>query len=381
MFLHLFKYRFKTFIKSKEEVFWVSLFPILLSTCFVIAFSSISDKAYTFHSIPVAIVYEQENKPFELTIDAITNNDSQGEAFLNITETDADTAAGLLTDKSVDAIITVDSSVHMTVSESGINQTALQSFLNQYLQKNAIIEELASTNPEALEDIISSLFESELSSFITEGKLTDADMDPMASYYFALIAMALLFGGFFGLQCARQMKANISPEGMRKSIAPVRRSTLILAEFLATYALHLITVTVLLLYMIFILRIKLSDQIGYIALTCAAGSLVGISSGMFIGSIPKISENIQNTIYIVYSLASSFLAGLMVWTIKVSIERTAPIINRLNPATLIADALYSLLIYNTHERFYRNIITLVVYAIVLCTASVLMTRRNNYANL
>lgn len=379
MFLHLFKYRFKSFIRSKEEVFWVALFPILLCTCFVLAFSKINDKEYKFHSIPVAIVYEQENKIFEAVVNAVSDSGTDEESFFKVTKTDAQTASKLLSDSEVDAVITVDSSVRMTVATDGLNQTAVSNFINQYLQKSALIESILKDRPEAAPGLIGDIFGG--SGYVTEGKLTDADIDPMASYYFALIAMALLFGGFFGLRCARQMKADITPEGMRKSVAPVRRSTLILAEFLATYLIHLILIVVLLLYMVFVLRINISGQIGYIALTCAAGSLFGISFGIFIGSIPKLKETVQTTVFIVFSLLSSFLGGLMVWTIKVNIERSAPIINRINPATLISDALYSLLIYNTHERYFRNIISLTAAAAIFCAVSILMTRRNSYANL
>ena len=379
MFLHLFKYRFKSFIRSKEEVFWVALFPILLCTCFVAAFSKINDKEYVFHSIPVAVVYEQENQIFKAVLDGLSSDGSDEDSFFKITETDAQTAEKLLSDSEVDAIITVDSSVRMTVANAGLNQTAISNFINQYLQKSALIGDILNDKPDAAAGLIGSVFVS--SEYVTEGKLTDAEMDPMASYYFALIAMALLFGGFFGMRCARQMKADITPEGMRKSVAPIKRATLIIAEFLATYLIHLILIVILLLYMVFVLKINLSDSIGYIALTCAAGSLFGISAGLFIGSVPKLKEMAQTTVFIVFSLLSSFLGGLMVWTIRVNLERSAPIVNRINPATLIADALYSLLIYDTHERFFRNIITLTAYAVVLCAVSILMTRRNSYANL
>ncbi len=89
MFLHLFKYRFKSFIRSKEEVFWVALFPILLCTCFVAAFSKINDKEYVFHSIPVAVVYEQENQIFEAVLDSLSSDGSDEDSFFKITETHA----------------------------------------------------------------------------------------------------------------------------------------------------------------------------------------------------------------------------------------------------------------------------------------------------
>ena len=61
MFLHLFKYRFKSFLREKEEFFWCLIFPLILFLCFKLAFSSIADKEWAFHSIPVAVVYEKEN--------------------------------------------------------------------------------------------------------------------------------------------------------------------------------------------------------------------------------------------------------------------------------------------------------------------------------
>ena len=104
MFLHLFKYRFKSFLREKEEFFWCLIFPLLLFLCFKLAFSSIADKEWSFHSIPVAVVYEKENALFEEVLGKISEDDSQGEEFLKITETDYEAALDLLEDKKVDGI-------------------------------------------------------------------------------------------------------------------------------------------------------------------------------------------------------------------------------------------------------------------------------------
>lgn len=379
MFGHLYKYRLKSLLHTKEDVFWCILFPILLCTCFFVAFSKINDKTNIFHSIPVAVVYEQENESFKMAIDSVSKIDSYGEAFLNITETDGQTALELLENDKVTAIITVDDTIHMTVAETGLNQTAVQSFLNQYLQKSTVIEDIINDNPDKLMDLMGSIFSSR--TYINSKSLTDSPMDEMSSYYFSLIGMAALFGGFFGLTIARQMKANITNEGLRKTITPARRQTIIFAEFLAAYTIQIISMAILLIYMLCILKIDMSSQTGYIALTCAVGSLVGIASGIFIGSLPKVKEGLQYAIFLVFSLGSSFLSGLMVHPIKIWLEKNAPVVNKINPATLIQDALYSLVIYNTHERFFTNIITLVIYSVVLCILSYLMTRRNSYASL
>lgn len=378
MFGHLYKYRLKSLLHMKEDIFWCLFFPIILCTCFFAAFSGISDKTNNFHSIPTAVVYEKENAIFKATLDAVSKSDTQGEEFLNVTETDGASAKSLLKDGKVDAIIYVGDEISMTVAKSGLNQTAVQSFLDEFEQKSSLISDIVSENPDKLVSLIGNIFSSR--TYISEKKLTDSPMDEMSVYYFSLIGMAALFGGFLGSSVARQMQPNITPEGMRKSTAPVKRHTMIAAEFLAAYTLQLISMAILLFYMICVLRINLGNEAGYVALTCATGSLVGIASGIFVGSLP-VKENVQIAIFLVYSLGSSFLSGLMVHPIKIWIEKSVPIINCINPATLIQDALYSLVIYNTHERFFTNIITLTVISVILCTLSYLMTRRKSYANL
>lgn len=378
MFGHLYKYRLKSLLCMKEDIFWCLFFPIILCTCFFAAFSGISDKTNNFHSIPTAVVYEKENAIFKATLDAVSKSDTQGEEFLNVTETDIASAKSLLKDGKVDAIIYVGDEISMTVAKSGLNQTAVQSFLDEFEQKSSLISDIVKENPDKLVSLIGNIFSSR--TYISEKKLTDSPMDEISVYYFSLIGMAALFGGFLGSSVARQMQPNITPEGMRKSTAPVKRHTMIAAEFLAAYTLQLISMAILLFYMICVLRINLGNEAGYVALTCAAGSLVGIASGIFVGTLP-VKENVQIAIFLVYSLGSSFLSGLMIHPIKIWIEKSMPIINRINPATLIQDALYSLVIYNTHERFFTNIITLTVISVILCTLSYLMTRRKNYANL
>ena len=378
MFLHLYKYRIKSFIHEKEEVFWSLLFPLILCLCFVVGFSGITEKAYTFHTIPVAIVYQQENEIFKTTIDAIAADDSQGEPFLAITETDYETATALLSDKKVDGIIVVKDNISLVVNSNDITQTALQSFINQYIQKADMFDQISKSNPTALGELIEYL--SDDVNYIKDKNFTDDKMDPMASYYFSLIAFAALCGGFFGLKCARQLRANATCEGMRKSISSVPRSLFITAEFLATYTIHLAIMIILILVMVFIYRIDLGNQAGYVALTAAAGSLCGTSIGLFVGSL-KVKEAFQVTIFIVFSLVSAFLSGLMVADMKMLVEQYAPFVNRINPSSLIADALYSLTIYETHERYFTNIITLVAISVVFLAASILMTRRERHASI
>ena len=77
-------------------------------------------------------------------------------------------------------------------------------------------------------------------------------------------------------------------------------------------------------------------------------------------------------------MVSSFLAGLMNGNMKDIVEKSAPFVNRINPASLIADAFYCINVYNDTARYYRNLVTLAVMSAAFVMASFLLIRRNRY---
>ena len=379
MFLHIYKYRLKSFFREKEEFFWCLIFPLLLFLCFKVAFSAIADKEWTFHSIPVAVVYEKENQLLEEVLNGIATDDSQGEDFLKITTTDYDTAKEMLNDKKIDGIIVAGEDVKLVVGSTGLNQTALHSFINSYLQQADAIQNIADKNPQMIEAMVMAMTEEV--NFIKKDSIANGSMDPMESYYFSLIAFAALSGGYYGMRCAIQQMANASKEGMRKSLTSIKRSTLLISELCATYTVHLVIMAVIVLVMFFIMKMDFGGKIGFVALTCAIGSFTGVSNGLLLGSIPKIKDGLKTVIYVVYTLLSAFLSGLMVGNMKILIEHHVPIINRINPGTLISDALYALNMFDTYDRFFQNIGVLAIIGILSLVVAILFTRRKSYASL
>jgi ABC-2 type transport system permease protein len=190
-----------------------------------------------------------------------------------------------------------------------------------------------------------------------------------------------MFASFLGLNCAKQMRADLSPLGMRKSLAPTHRMKIIMGDIWGNYLIQCIATTLFICYMQFVLKIDYGDHFFYVLLTAYMGSLIGLMLGLFIGSLRGIPESARVGISITTSLLLSFFSGLMVGDIRWKIEAAAPILNRLNPATVIADALYSLNIYDTYTRFYTNIGILGAMSVVLCVVSYLMVRRQDYASL
>ena len=137
-------------------------------------------------------------------------------------------------------------------------------------------------------------------------------------------------------------------------------------------------VIILILYLRYILNLDFQGQMGKMLVVSFFGSLIGVSMGMFIGSFGKMQEGAKIGIMLGISMVSSFLAGLMNGNMKDIVEKSAPFVNRINPASLIADAFYCINVYNDPARYYRNVLTLAGMSAALVFASFLLIRRNRY---
>ena len=81
------------------------------------------------------------------------------------------------------------------------------------------------------------------------------------------------------------------------------------------------------------------------------------------------------------SMAMSFCAGLMNADIKNIIDRSAPLLNRINPAALISDALYCINVYDAPARYAQDILILGVMCVLLTAGTYLIIRRERYGSI
>ena len=71
-------------------------------------------------------------------------------------------------------------------------------------------------------------------------------------------------------------------------------------------------------------------------------------------SIGKMGEGSKIGILIGTSMTFSFLAGLMNANIKNAVDRAVPLLNRINPAAVISDALYCVNGYDAPGRYAQD---------------------------
>ena len=144
---------------------------------------------------------------------------------------------------------------------------------------------------------------------------------------------------------------------------------------------HFLSIIVLYLYIRFILQMPVGPQPAPFLLICLLGSVIGVSIGQCVGSLARKSENLKMALTLGFSMLSSIFSGLMYADIKYYIGKNAPIINKINPATLISDAFYSLSVYSDYERFSSSLITLALMSAALIIISYFSIKRGKYASI
>ena len=63
---------------------------------------------------------------------------------------------------------------------------------------------------------------------------------------------------------------------------------------------------------------------------------------------------------------------------KYVVDKNVPFINKINPASMITDGFYALYYYESLDRYYFDIISLLIFAFVMILVSVFSLRRQKY---
>lgn len=378
MFGHLFRYRLKKLLRTKEMIFWTLAFPIILSIFFNLAFQNL-DSSEGFNSIPTAVVTDDayENHPF---LKDVLKEVSEGEdPLLILSEVPLDEAKALLEEGKIRGYITAENPIGLHVKSSGFSQNILRLFLDNVNQRFAVVEDVTAHDPAALEAVFSAMEEER--DFTREKEKTTAPPSQVLNYFYSLIAMACMYGAFFGADEVTDIQANISDRAARINVAPVHKLKAFLASSAASYLVLMVNMSILLLFLRFVLGIDFGNRVLLLVLTTFVGTMTGISFGAFVSSLVKKGENLKVAIIITVSMTGSFLAGMMYAQMKYIVYDKAPILAYINPVNLITDSFYSLYYFEDLGRYVMNILILLVMTIVFSLGTYMVLRRRKYASI
>ncbi len=389
MFIHNFKYSLKTLFKNKMLIFWTFAFPIILGTFFNLAFSNI-ENSEKLDIINIAIVENEDFKDYEIYKEAFNklsdlNNEDRLFNTHYITE---DSAKTLLDNDEITGYVIFDSNPKVIVGTSGINETILKYVVEEINQTINTVENIAKSNInrefasgnynldyEGIYKEASEIAQSKEANIVD---ISSSNLSYTMIEFYTLIAMACLYGGILGMVAVNQNLANMSNNGKRVAISPTPKVRLIFSSVLASYIAQIIGVTLLFVYTIFVLNVDYGDNLLLVILLALVGSLAGLSMGIVIACIFKLNDNIKTGILLSITMLGCFLSGMMGITMKYIVDTNFPIVNKINPASMITDGFYSLYYYDTLDRYYFNVLSLLIFAFIMIGISVCSLRRQKY---
>jgi ABC-2 type transport system permease protein len=378
MFVHIFIYRLKCLLRDRETVFWTLMFPIILAVLYNLAFSNLN-KAEVFKAIDIAVVDNEQYRD-DISFKTAMEEASRGEDRLfNLTVASEQDAERMLKDNSIAGYIAAGNPPKLIVRKSGISQSIIKSFIDNYIQTVSAAKSILAENPAAGQELFASIADSR--QYVREVSGTSVEPDNVLNYFYSLIAMSCLYGGFFGMREITDIQADISPLAARVNTAPVHKLKAFISSVCAAFLVHVAEMFALLVFLRFVIKVDFGSKTGYVILTTVVGSAAGIAFGALVSAIAKKSENTKVGIIISVSMIGSFLAGMMYQGMKYIVAKNVPVLSWVNPINLVTDAFYRLYYYDGFSRYFLNLGALLIFIFTCCTVIYLIIRRRRYASL
>ena len=390
MFIHNFKYSLKTLFRNKALIFWTFAFPIILGTFFNMAFSNI-ESSEKLDIINIAIIKNDDfnnNEIFKTAFEELSDKNNDDRLFETRYTTEEEAKKLLEDEEIVGYMKLVNDEPKLTFTTSGINETifkyvseeiAQTSNIIKYLSEEEIKKEMIAGNYNIdYESIYNRVIELTEEDNVRLNNVSNSNLSYTMIEFYTLIAMACLYGGILGAVAINQNLANMTNQGKRVSVSPTSKGKIILSSVLASYITQLVGVALLFLYTIFVLKVDYGNKLGLDIALAMAGSLAGLSLGVAVATTIKSNDNVKTGIIIAITMLGCFLSGMMGITMKYIIDKNIPIINKLNPASMITDGFYSLYYYDTLDRYIFDIGSLLIFALILIAISYISLRRQKY---
>ncbi len=387
MFWHNFKYSLKVLFKSKVLIFWTFAFPILMGIFFNLAFSDI-ENSEKLDVIDIAVVKSDEFDKNIIFKEAFENLSDGDDKLFDIDYTNLDKAKQLLEDDKITGYLVFNDDINIVVSSSGINETILKYVVNEISSNAEMINTLAANdiNNEIkkgnyninYEEIYAGAYKLVNKDTAKLHNISNKNLSYTMIEYYTLIAMACLYGGILSMYIINYKLANMNSVGKRTAISPVHRGQMLVSSLLASYVVQLICVTILFVFTIFVLKVDYGDNLPMIILLALAGSLAGLSLGVIVATLIKANENAKTGVLIAITMLGCFLSGMMGITMKYIVDTNVPLVNMINPASMITDGFYALYYYSTLDRFIFDIVSLLAFSILLIFISYFGLRRQKY---
>ena len=269
-------------------------------------------------------------------------------------------------------------------SVDSANQSILKVIVDNYLRSSALVEDVARENPAAPADAQAVEKLLEMPDLTEKIDVTQNPPKESVRFYFALLAMAALFGGQVGMVAICRTQPNLSALGARRALGAVSRGKTLAATLGASWLLAFACLAVAYAFIRLVAGVDFGGRDAACIGVLAASSLLATAVGTLLGSVAKLNEGVKGGLLSAIVCFASLFAGLYgspVMKLADAMNATVPALQFVNPAVQISQAFYSIMYYDTYQRTIEYVLVLLAMTAVLFAVSFLFIRRQRYASL
>lgn len=355
------KYELKIFLGSPSNMFWMIAFPLLLLTVFTIAFSNLRFRELDLEKASIA--YDEEafmslyfteppkDMPNMATLDrsSIENSIFKGESMTK------DLALEALREGKIEAY--VDKDLSLVISKNGINQMIMDEVLTTTKQITSL--NLPLTAYEFNRNYV---------------KNSDEKYSPIDTIFYSLFAMISLYGAYLSGGIGNRLIVRGQTVALRNTTTPTSKAWQVMISIAASLLWSLFLIGITIIYTRLILKQDFfSADFNNIPVVLSTLTF-GIAWGLFLGTVIE-KESLQTAAIISSLLILSGLSGLFSNDIPLLIQRSFPLIIKLNPISLISNELIKVNMLGNYSTLKASVLQLLAYSIVLISFSILQIRR------
>ncbi|MFM1539537.1 ABC transporter permease [Helcococcus bovis] len=352
-FMHNLKYLVKSVFVDKDVLFWIILYPIILSSFFYFSLNSIGKESAS--KINVGLDSKNEYSYIFKQVDIFN--------LLDIKKGEENSS---LKNNKIDAF--VDEKLNIKTSSNTVNYTFKVNVVESVVRQ---IKEMQNLNiPIEKYDFNANYFSSK-----------NAEVSPIKFFMYSLLAMYMIYGYFMTCQIYSLYQGNLSAFGARVSVSPISKYNKLFVPFVFGFLVNIFSNILLILVITYIYGISIIQNLPYTAIILISANILGLSLGALISVTNKLSLNAKTGLGVGISLFLAFLTGMMNNQMKSVIEGAVPFISKINPVALGMDALYGVNVLNDTKILYENVGLMLVSSLVILSISFVFMNRGRYESI
>lgn len=391
----------KASARSKDSLFWLLAFPLILATLFNAMFGNLTE-SYKLESLDVAVVVDStwnRNPYMGMFVNGIggTREDSGGTIMTTRKVGSMKDAEELIAQGSVAAAINAadDGKLRLSIgrqtaskanSSVGTNSlqislTVLRNLIARYNASDSAIRRIIATDPQSLNDSGTLAALGAYGSYTNEITLTHFRPDATARFFYALFGLVSLMAMSFAINNVACMQANLSPLGIRQTVSPMPRWRQMAAILAVSWFCSFASMIILMLYIRYVCNVGMGGREPLAAFGIAVAAFMSSGLGLLIGVLPKLDAGVKTSISVALACFLSLFAGLYgTFAMELSdlIDRQAPVLSMLNPAKQVTNLFYDLMYFDSYQPFFEAVGILLAFGFASLAGAAILLRRQRY---